>query len=85
MSEHEGLQVALDRMRANRAPLPLTRHAAVEYGVRLRRKGWTWTAISKVRADYHGVCYCSSWWYRSCRAAGAAPRPGYRPAPGRSA
>jgi hypothetical protein len=41
MTEHEGLQAALDRMRANRAPLPLTRHAAVEYGVRLRRKGWT--------------------------------------------
>jgi hypothetical protein len=63
----EQLQVALGRLRAGRAPLPLTTGAAIEYAVTLRARGWTWRAIADVMADYHGVAYDRSWWCRTCR------------------
>lgn len=67
MTEAEKLQDALARMRAGRAPLPLSTRAAVEYAVRLRREGWSWRSISNCMSRYHGVPYDPSWWCRTCR------------------
>lgn len=61
--------------------LPLPFEAAVVQAARLRRNHWSWTAIARVMAEYHGHSKSSeSWRYATERAGLDAPKRPMSPA-----
>jgi hypothetical protein len=44
------------------ASLPLTRGQALHQAARLKREGWTWTAISLAMGEYHGHRLSADTW-----------------------
>jgi hypothetical protein len=64
------LQQSLALMRAHDAPLRLTRGQAEAQAVRLRWRGWTYSAIAKAMADYHGDYRSERAWRDVCRSRG---------------
>lgn len=44
------------------APLPLTRIQAIHRAAEMKRRGWTWVAISRAMGEYHGHWLSADTW-----------------------
>lgn len=68
------LQEKLERLKAERCPLPLMPDEAMEQAKRLRVRGMTYTNIAMVMVVYHGVHRTGPAWQMALRRAGMPPK-----------